>query len=218
MKISDIKYILISFLSITLFYKIENLALNLGSSWTFAKILPYSLTIICGFLLAIQIKKLNIKNTLIKYLSIFLIFIMPFTISFALHPIYEGDFTNSPLEKVKINYSLNDFKSDGLTVTTIPDCPFCFGSIGMLKKIQKRNPKLKIDFVVCAKNKKYLTKYKNEIKGAFNIRLANNADSLARTADLRFPTFFLVKNKKPVYKWSNDQFNVFAIDHLESKF
>jgi hypothetical protein len=39
-----------------------------------------------------------------------------------------------------------------------------------------------------------LKKYKNEINGAFSIRMAENADSLAITSGLRFPTFFLIKN------------------------
>ena len=217
MKISETKYLFLSFLSIVLFSKIENVALDLGLSWTFSKLLPYGITIACGVLLFFQIKKISFNRSLLKSILLLIAFALPFTIGFAFHPIYEGDFSSEG-EIVKKNTSPSEFKNDGLTVTTIPECPFCFGSIEKLKKIQKRNPKLKIDFIVCAKNIKYLKKYKNEINGAFSIRMAENADSLAITSGLRFPTFFLIKNKKPVYKWSNDQFGVCAIDEFESNF
>jgi thiol-disulfide isomerase/thioredoxin len=217
MKLSETKFLFLSFLSIVLFSKIENFALDIGTSWTFAKLLPYGITIACGVLLFFQIKKISFNRYLLKYTFSILALILPFTIGFAFHPIYEGDFSSEG-EIIKKNTYLSEFKNDGLTVTTIPECPFCFGSIEKLKKIQKRNPKLKIDFIVCAKNIKYLKKYKNEINGAFSIRMAENADSLAITSGLRFPTFFLIKNKKPVYKWSNDQFGVCAIDEFESNF
>jgi hypothetical protein len=114
------------------------------------------------------------------------------------------------------NASPADFKKDGLMVITIPNCPFCFGSIQKLKLIKRRQPALEIDFVVCANNKEYLQKYKKEINGCFPIRIADNADSLVFTANFRFPAFVLVKNKKPNYVWSNDQFGVRAIDEMEN--
>ncbi len=216
MKFPEIKFILLTFLSITLFSKIENLALNNGTSWTFAKLLPYGFTILCGILLFFQVKKISFKKPILKYASLLLVLILPFSIGFSFHPIYEGDF-NLSSEKVITNFSPIEFVNDGITVATIPNCPFCFESIKTLKKIKKRNPDLKIDFIVCAKNSKYLKKYLTEIDGDFEIRLAKNPDSLAFTSGLRFPTFYLVKDKKPVFKWSNDQFSVRSIDVLESK-
>ena len=218
MKISQIKILILPFLSVTLFSQIESLVLSIGTSWAFAKISPYAFTVISGIVLGLQIKKKYSKNTSLKYISIFLAIILPFSIGFALHPIYEGDFTNAPGEKIKINYSTKDFQSDGLIVATIPNCPFCFESIKTLKKIHKRNPHLKIEFIVCARNETYLKKYKKEINGDFLIRMSQNADSLTLTAGLKFPAFFIVKNKKPLYKWSNDQFNVLTIDRIENKF
>ena len=141
-------------------------------------------------------------------------FIVPFGLGFSLNPIYEGDFSKQGTSIVK-NASPADFKKDGLMVITIPNCPFCFGSIQKLKLIKRRQPALEIDFVVCANNKEYLQKYKKEINGSFPIRIADNADSLVFTANFRFPAFVLVKNKKPNYVWSNDQFGVRAIDEME---
>jgi hypothetical protein len=150
----------------------------------------------------------------LKLIIGFIILILPFLIGFVLNPIYEGDFSKQGAS-IKTNLSSTDFKNDGLMVVTIPDCPFCFGAIEKLKIIKRRNPKLKIDFVVCSKNKQYIKNYIQEINGEFSIRLANNPEDLAKTSGFKFPTFFKVENKKPTYMWSNDQFGVRAIDDFE---
>ena len=200
-------------LFITFFKKIELISLNLGLSWTFSKILPYFILCLCGILLFIQFIKINF-NKYIKFIGGFKLLFLPFVIGFILNPIYEGDFSEEGTN-IKTNFSPTDFKNDGLTVVTIPDCPFCFGAIEKLKIIKKRNPKLNIDFVVCSINKQYIKNYIKEINGEFSIRLANNPEELAKTSGFKFPTFFKVEKKKPTYKWSNDQFGVRAIDGFE---
>ncbi len=201
-------------LFIIIFKRIELISLNLCLSWTFSKILPYFILCLCGILLFIQFIKINF-NKLYKLIIGFIILILPFIIGFVLNPIYEGDFSKQGTS-IKSNFSPTDFKNDGLTVVTIPDCQFCFGAIEKLKIIKKRNPKLKIDFVVCSTKKQYIKNYIKEINGAFSIRLANNPEELAKTSGFKFPTFFKVINKKPTYMWSNDQFGVRAIDDFES--
>ena len=211
------KLILLTFftlLFITFFKKIELISLNIGLSWTFSKILPYFILGICGVLLFIQFIKMNF-NKFLKFISGLIILILPFLIGFVLNPIYEGDFSKQGAS-IKSNFSSTDFKDDGLLVVTIPDCPFCFGAIEKLKIIKRRNPKLKIDFVVCSTNKQYIKNYIKEINGEFSIRLADNPEELAKTSGFKFPTFFKVENKKPTYMWSNDQFGVRAIDEFES--
>jgi hypothetical protein len=214
MKNKIISLSVLAIILIVLFKKIELISLNIGLSWTVSKLLPYIVLIINGLFLFFQIKKLNF-NSILKIISCSIILILPFTIGFSLNPIYEGDFSKEG-SSVKTIYSPTDFINDGLTVVTIPDCPFCFGAIEKLKIIKSRNPKLKIDFVVCSTNKQYIKNYIEEIDGKFSIRLANNPEELAKTSGFRFPTFFKVEKKKPIYMWSNDQFGVRAIDEFES--
>ncbi len=178
-----------------------------------SKIIPYALLVLYGVLLLFQIKKTNFSR-LLKFTICFLVLVLPFGIGFVLNPIYEGDFSKNGHEISK-NNSPKEFTTDGLMIATIPDCPYCLGSISKLKLLKKRNPKLNIDFVVCTKNKEYIKRYKSEINGAFNLKIAQNADSLATTVGFKFPTFIQVKNKKPVYLWSNDEFGVRAIDDFE---
>ena len=66
MKLSETKFLFLSFLSIVFFSKIENVALDLGLSWTMSKLLPYGITIACGVLLFFQIKKISLTLTLFK--------------------------------------------------------------------------------------------------------------------------------------------------------
>ena len=110
----------------------------------------------------------------------------------------------------------NDFNENGLSVLSIPGCHFCSESIEKLKKIKKRNPKLSITFIVLSRDLRALTKYKKEINGVFKLKLASNPDNFAVLAQLKFPAFLIIKNKKPIYRWSNDQFGVRAIDLLEA--
>lgn len=213
MKIKLFSIVILTIISILFFGKIELLLINTGFSWTFSKIFPYALLILFGIILCIESRK-GIVRKWVKNSIGTLSFIVPFGLGFSVNPIYEGDFSKQGTSIVK-NASPADFKKDGLMVITIPNCPFCFGSIQKLKLIKRRQPALEIDFVVCANNKEYLQKYKKEINGSFPIRIADNADSLVFTANFRFPAFVLVKNKKPNYVWSNDQFGVRAIDEME---
>ena len=216
MKISNILLLLITIVSIVFFKQIENIALSLGLSWTISKITPYVILILLGITLSFKIKKINFKHKISKYLFQILVFGLPFSIGFGLNPIYEGDFSKNG-ESLTIKTIPEDFQNDGLIIATIPNCPFCFEAIDKLKKIKKRNPSLKIEYVVCVKNPIYVQNYKKEINGAFTVRTAMNPDELAKIAGLRFPSFFLMKDKKKIYKWSNDQFGVRAIDELELK-
>ena len=209
--------LIVFILSILFFKKIEFFALNIGLSWTFSKLLPYLLLIIVGCLGFISLLKISFPSKIVKMIVLPISLILPFSLGFALNPIYEGDFSKSGGQVIE-NNSPSDFTQDGLTVVTIPDCPFCFGAIQTLKVLKQRNPNLTINFIVCTSKKEYIKNYLTEIDGKFNVRLSNNPDSLAKTAGFKFPAFIKVQNKKPIYKWSNDEFGVRAIDEFESNF
>lgn len=212
---------IINFAYILFFKQIEQVIFDLGYSWTFSKTFPYVLLIIFGSLLAIYFRKINfIQQITKKWIKICLtltIFCLPFSIGFYLHPIYEGDFSLNG-EKITKNFSPLDFQKDGITVIAIPGCKFCFESIEKLKKIKRRKPSLSINFIVCCKEKQLLNDYKKEINGAFPVLNSKNPMGLANTAKRFFPSFVRVKNSKPIYLWSNDQFGVRAIDLIEKNY
>jgi hypothetical protein len=181
-----------------------------------SKSLPYFLLFIGGILISFNFKNL-IKNTYLKSIFILVISFLPFVIGFAIHPIYQGDYSLTG-KKTDQQLAYDDFsKNINLAVITIPNCPYCFESIQKLKVLKERNPLMNIEFIVCSDKKSDLTNYKIESKNKLKIKLAKNMDTLAKLANYKFPTFVQISNKKPQMLWSNSQFGVRAIDFLEKQ-
>lgn len=199
-----------------LFRQIENSALSLNFSWTLSKILPYGLIVLIGIALAYAFSTSKKINRFLKIALISVLIVAPFGIGFLLHPIYEGDFSLVGKE-MKESTGLKEFKNTDLAVITIPGCPYCMASIEKLKLIKQRNPSIRIQFIVCSDSKNDLKPYIEEAKGSFPILLTSSIDKAADLAEHRFPTFIQIKANKAVYKWSNDQFGVRAVDKLESE-
>jgi hypothetical protein len=212
------KIILLLLLTTVLLFtsQIEQSCLSMRVSWTLSKAIPYCLLVILGILLAIAFNKTKIKNKFLKFSLTFLLLAAPFGIGFIIHPIYEGDFSliGSEMNETSL---LKEFKNTDLAVITIPGCPYCMASIEKLKLIKKRNPSIRIHFIVCSDNKNDLKPYISEAKNELSVMLSSNIDFTAKIADHRFPTFIQIKGNRAVYKWSNDQFGVRAIDQLESE-
>ena len=209
-----ILYTIITTFSILFFKELELGLFNLGLSWTLSKATPYLLSILLGALLSITLyKSITLKKVFKVNLSI-LILLLPFVISFALHPIYQGDFSKNGKVLSQNSYNENTI-DNGLMVITIPNCPYCYEAIGRLKTLALRNPELNIEYVVCSSDSNSTTTYKEEIDGLFKIRIAKDRNELARVADGSFPAFVHVKNGKQTYKWSNSQFGVRALDLIE---
>jgi hypothetical protein len=213
----------VSVLTLFFFNSMGSALFESGFSWTFSKLLPYLLLLFSGIMMIISklfsistIKFLTPKLPILKFVLYIIYLCGPFAIGFAMNPIYEGDFAMNGTE-IQEDVSLKEFKSSDLVVITIPGCPFCFESISDLKKLKARKPSMKINYIVCSKDKAALTIYKKEIDGAFKCSLASDAEKMMQIAEGTFPTFVLVKDKKAVSKWSNNQFGVRAKDLIESE-
>jgi hypothetical protein len=210
------KIIISSLLTIsTIFYfsSLEDFFQRIGISWTLSKSLPYLFLIALGLFIALLFTKKAVTKNM-KRILFLLILPLPFIIGFAFHPIYEGDFSKNGIQLTPLDYQENTIK-DGLIVITIPNCPYCYESISKIKKLALRNPKLQIEYVVCSSDTNDILTYQAEIDGLFDIHLAKDKNKLAKIADLSFPAFVQVKNNKQIYKWSNSQFGVRAMDVIE---
>ncbi len=216
MKILFFIILIISGVTVYTFKSFELSLLNNGFSWTMSKLLPYVALTIEGILLAYSFAKgFKIKSKLVKVLAVLVLFAAPFSIGFALHPIFDGDFSSEGTE-VKETTVKTDEKYD-LMIVTIPDCPYCLESIFRLKLIKQRNPSVKMLFSVCSDDEQKLSLYKEIIAGDFDIALAKDVEASVKLAEGHFPTFVKLKKGLPVYKWSNDQFGAGAIDEFESE-
>lgn len=216
-KITFIVVLVALVLTVLYFSSIELYTLNSGFSWTLSKSLPYLLLVVLGVLLAYLFSKfkLTIKKG-VSVLILIILMVLPFGVGFALNPIYEGDFSLTGKE-MHDSKSLKNFKNADLVVIAIPGCPYCLASIDKLRLIKKRNPSMKIHFVVSTPNKGDLKNYIDAAKGEISVQQTTEIELSSKLANSTYPTFIQVKNNKGIYKWSNDQFGVRAVDKLESE-
>lgn len=216
MKILFSLVLIICGITLFAFKSFESSLLDGGFSWTMSKLLPYLTLAIGGILLAYSfIKGFKIKSRIVKGIIGLVLFAAPFAVGFALHPIFEGDFSSEGTE-VKESTVKVDAKYD-LLIITIPGCQYCLASIERLKLIKKRNPDIKMLYTVCSSEKRDIELYKSLIAGDFDIELAQDIEASVKLAEGHFPTFVQLKKGLPAYKWSNDQFGAGSIDELESE-
>ena len=80
--------------------------------------------------------------------------------------------------------------------------------------MKQRNPKLKITFLVCSKDKNTLIPYAKEINHSFEIVTTNEAIEWAILVRGKFPSYVRLKNGK-LQILCNDTFGYLAKDEVE---
>lgn len=197
----------------------ENFLLNLGISFTLSKLISYLFFVIIGSLL-VFIFFLRSKNRRIskipKLIISSVLFVAPFLIYFAIHPIYEGDFSNN-------SYSVNtkiDFPNNKqLTIIVLVNCPYCVQSIETIKRLKKKNPSILIEYWVLSTDLTDKTKYQELLGKTAKVKLkGGNADELANIAQGSYPTFVISDKHKAKKAWNNDSFGAMAMDEVCSGF
>lgn len=147
-----------------------------------------------------------------KLLISFVLFVAPFLIYFAIHPIYVGDFSNNSYAvESKIKFPTNK----QITVIALANCPYCIQSTETCNLLKKKNPSIKIEYWVLSNNIKYQLKYKKLLGNAAHVKLkAQISTELALIAKGSFPTFVLSDQTKAIKAWNNDSFGVMAMDEV----
>ena len=197
----------------------ENFLLNLGLSFTLSKAISYLLFVVIGLLLAFSFFKKS-KNGRIskipKLIISLVLFVAPFLIYFALHPIYEGDFSNNSYSiETKVDFP----NKKQLTIIALANCPYCIESIQLSKFLKKKNPAFRIEYWVLSSNPVHQLKYKKLLGKVAHVRLkAKITTDLSIIAKGSFPTFVLSNNTKAIKAWNNDSFGVMAMDEVCSGF
>lgn len=196
---------------------LESFFLNSNFSWFLSKLLPYILFPIFGLILGLLFNRFfKIKKKAKKILILSLSMLLLFGIYFAYSPIYQGDFSNNSL-KIDRTVELSEIQEKHLYVITIPGCPFCAESINRMKKLQKRNPNVVIDYIVCNGDSSALDWYSKEVGSTISVHLAKNNKAIAGLSKHKYPSF-VFSNGKEINYWSNDGFGVSAMDEIESNF
>lgn len=196
----------------------ESYFLESGLSWTMSKAVPYVIMVFVGLLLILVVKRfLKSINKYLKWVLLLIIFAVPFGIYFMLHPIYQGDFSNNVVQVEKIE-EFNELEGEKLVVITIPGCKYCYEAVDDLLVMKSRLKNISIEYIVCSTDSSTVNWYKEKTGTQIDVHIAQNPEALMRLADYAFPTYILVDNNKPLKKWSNDSFGVFAKDEVELHF
>ena len=191
----------------------EIFLLNLGISFTLSKLISYFLFIIIGSLLAFIFFKRS-KNGRIskipKLIISLILFITPFLVYFAIHPIYQGDFSNNSYSvKSKVDFP----KNKQLIIIALVNCPYCVQSIETIKRLKKKNSAISIEYWVLSTDLKDKTMYQKLLGKTAKVKLkGRKANELAIIARGSYPTFVLSDKYKAIKAWNNDSFGVMAMD------
>jgi hypothetical protein len=147
-----------------------------------------------------------------KLLISIVLLVFPFLIYFAIHPIYEGDFSNNAYSVAsKVDFP----KKKQLTIIALANCPYCIQSIETSKLLKKKNPSISIEYWVLSTDLKDKAKYQKLLKSIAKVKLkGKNADELTVIAKGSYPTFVISNKHKAIKAWNNDSFGVRAMDEV----
>ena len=191
----------------------ESLLNNLGLSFTLSKFIPYLITIIIGILVAKLLSKRISASRIIRSIFIVLIAGIPFGLYFAIHPIYQGDFSNDG-DIIKKKLELPNDKD--LLIIALADCPYCIKSQETIKLIHQKNTKIKAEYIIVNGTKQDSIRYARILLGYASCRTVKNSVALLQTIQGSFPSFILVQKGTLKKVWSNNTFSVRAWDEVVS--
>ena len=195
---------------------IETHFLDLGLSWSASKALPYFLCILLGLILILLLQKIHFNKIWLKWLVFVFVFILPFSVYFAIYPIYEGDFSNLG---IKPNSKIKFPSSKTLTAVVLPDCPYCHQAIPLIDKIKSRNSKMSINYwVVSSDSLPPKTGILSKIPSKYQVFQRHDVVEISQLVLGTFPCFVLSDHNKANKVWNNNQFGVRALDEIEAFF
>lgn len=196
--------------------QIDYFFLDLGFSWSLAKATPYFICVLFGLVLVYFFKKIKLEKKWLKVTIRLIAFITPFFIYFSFFPIYEGDFTNQGTQpKSSILFP----QSKSLTVVVLPNCPYCYQSILLMKKIKERNPHIPINYWVSTQDTlPSNTAILKVLPKDFQVIQRHDIEKLSKLVHGTYPCFLISDNGCVVKLWNNNQIGVSAMDEIENFF
>lgn len=194
---------------------VRGFLLSTGFSWMVSEWTYYFLLLVLGLRLAWMLARhVSWNKGWIKYAVISLCVVLPFAIGFAQHPIYEDMVWDLSADMSSIKATADYVETD-LVVIAIADCPYCKRAVNELKALRERRPDLRMRMVVCTADSTWLKPYEAEADNAFEVVMAEDMDLMATHAGGHFPAYVLVRDGKPVCRWSNNEWGPRAKDVVE---
>jgi glutaredoxin len=188
----------------------ESIFLDLGLSWTLSKLIPYLLMVLLGFIFVYTFHS-RIEHKLKKWAFMSLIGLLPFTVYFAIYPIYQGDFSNTFFSPEQLDAFPQE---QTLSVVVLPSCPYCHETVSFMNELIKREPSLYIRYVVVAETKGMLKDFRSKLDKRIDVIISSNPKNWITMAHGGFPCMILSQKGKVIHAWENDYFGVRAIDEI----
>jgi hypothetical protein len=194
---------------------LRGLLLGFGFSWMLSEWMYYALLLVIGITWAWRLARdVQWGVRWKKYSVVVLTAITPFIIGFAQHPIYEDMVWDLSTEMTAMKTTV-DYDNADLVVIAIADCPYCKRAVKELKALHDRNPGMSMRMVVCTADSLWLKPYEEEAGNSFAVVMASDMDVMATHAGGHFPSYVLVRDGKPVCRWTNNEWGPRAKDIVE---
>jgi len=194
---------------------LRGVLLQMGLSWTISEWAYYIVLVLIGVLWSLEVVRMS--KSLVgwkRWIVQVVLAVVPFAIGFAQHPIYE-DMLWDISHDMSAAKSIPDYAAVNLVVIAIADCPYCKRAVSEMKALHERHPNMAMRMVVCTADSTWLEPYEQEANGAFEVVMATDKDMLATHAGGHFPAYVLVRDGKPVCRWSNNEWGPLAKDAVE---
>jgi hypothetical protein len=130
------------------------------------------------------------------------------------NPIYEDMIWDLSADMSTVK-TTSDYVDADLVVIAIADCPYCKRAVTELKALHERNSDMRMRMVVCTADSVLLEPYVEEAAGVFDVEMASDMDVMATHADGHFPAYVLVREGRPVCRWTNNEWGPRAKDIVE---
>lgn len=198
-----------------MYNSLEYFLATIGCSWTTAKFIPYFLCLIFGLLMFRFISKMQIRNWL-RLLLMALGFCLPFLSYFAFFPIYRADISTETYKPLVVAPGLP--KQTTLYVVILPGCPYCIETILLSKKLLRLNPKLNMRYILSSDDQEGYRYFRKRLPPQIGVEIPKDQTVWMLCASGEFPSFLLVRNKRVLKAWHNNDLGVKALDQINAYF
>jgi thiol-disulfide isomerase/thioredoxin len=195
----------------------EEIFVNIGMTYTWAKICPYVLSVLLGVFGFVTVRKVTSKYRF-SYLISAVVLLLPFGIYFSINPIYRGDFSSEG-KTIHVRSAKTTSFNNGLLVLAQPGCPYCYESIFMLNDVKEKYPQLNIEFCLIGTNDiRNSEAISSVLRKDIPVTMERGGKALETESIASFPTYVIVKDGVAVEAFSNDEFGVRVKDKIVELF
>ena len=204
----------INFIADSIFMNLfEIFLLDLGFSWQNSRLLPFVIILISSLVIVWLIRRHKFNKLWLNVSLKMAIVIFPLVLYFMVYPVYKGD-----LWDLSRNLTIKNKESvskSSLQVYVLPNCPYCVETIELMNLFHKRNPKIKIEYVIVSASGG--GKMVKTIPEYIKVIYEPNSRSIEKITQGSYPSFVMSKNKT-LFIWDNNSFGLKSLDVIESAF